>query len=320
MATNKMNEADIRDYLLGKADSGVSGQLDELSFSDQFSEWIGAAERDLIDEYINGSLSGDDRAAFEAHFLRSPRRRDKLDFAKALAVYWPSRVEEAVPARISFFELIRGWRWTLGFAAAAGILALAAVVAVVILRTGTSVDVAESDISVIPGASNMPAATTPDISPRTPESEKSPEESIPKQTDSRPERSVGRSTATPGPAHSPSKTSKPTLAVIALTPALRSASFETIRVPASTRNIEFKLRMETSDGGPLNVEVFDLRGDARVWSSHQLFARGREASRSVSFRAPSNIFREGGYRISLFSPGDDGKPEKLGDYYFRVAP
>ena len=45
------------------------------------------AEDELVDDYVDGSLSDDQKARFEEHFLCSPERRQKLDFARALQDY-----------------------------------------------------------------------------------------------------------------------------------------------------------------------------------------------------------------------------------------
>lgn len=45
------------------------------------------AEDELIDEYLDGSLSEQEREKFEQHFLATTERREKLSFAKALRRY-----------------------------------------------------------------------------------------------------------------------------------------------------------------------------------------------------------------------------------------
>jgi anti-sigma factor RsiW len=44
-------------------------------------------EDDLIDDYLDGSLSEQESEKFEQHFLATTERREKLRFAKALRRY-----------------------------------------------------------------------------------------------------------------------------------------------------------------------------------------------------------------------------------------
>lgn len=70
-------------YLLGALPEAQAEQLDELSvIDDEFADRLRVAETDLIDAYVRGSLTGDERARFDSHYLASPRRRAKVAFAK----------------------------------------------------------------------------------------------------------------------------------------------------------------------------------------------------------------------------------------------
>jgi len=54
---------------------------------DEFHEQVLAAEEDLIDSYVHNELSAEQRKHFEDWFLPVDDRREKLEFAKALARY-----------------------------------------------------------------------------------------------------------------------------------------------------------------------------------------------------------------------------------------
>lgn len=80
-----MNDTLVR-YLLGSLPEEETLRLDELSIADdEFAVRLRAAEHDLIDAYIAGELSAEDRARFEALYAKSPDRRDGFAFASALA-------------------------------------------------------------------------------------------------------------------------------------------------------------------------------------------------------------------------------------------
>src|SRR5262249_27783168 len=78
-------------------------RLDEGCVTDdRLAEALAAAENDLVDAYVRGELSGEERERFETHYLSSERRRDKVLFARALR----DRIEgvPAVPAQFAQTE------------------------------------------------------------------------------------------------------------------------------------------------------------------------------------------------------------------------
>lgn len=75
----------IRRYLLGELDNGVRAEVEQRLLSDgEVFEELLVAEDEIIDDYASGRLDPEERAAFEAHFLATPERQQKLRFARAL--------------------------------------------------------------------------------------------------------------------------------------------------------------------------------------------------------------------------------------------
>ena len=86
MDANEPNDATIRAYLLGqmKSDDLVQ-RIDELMLSnDKFSENIDVIEDEIIEEYVDGTLSAAEKKAVESHFLRPQERQRKLDEVRLL--------------------------------------------------------------------------------------------------------------------------------------------------------------------------------------------------------------------------------------------
>ena len=78
----------MRRYLLGELDVEEQRLLEEqlMSRDESFEELL-AAEDELIDSYVGGTLSARERERFEHHFLATPERRRKLSFARTLRKY-----------------------------------------------------------------------------------------------------------------------------------------------------------------------------------------------------------------------------------------
>ena len=78
----------IREYLLGRLNeqAEVEDSLSEsIFFDDEMAEVVDSVEDELIEEYLEGSLTASDRDAVTAYFLQAPERQEKLRFAKLLA-------------------------------------------------------------------------------------------------------------------------------------------------------------------------------------------------------------------------------------------
>jgi hypothetical protein len=76
----------IARYLLGDLSETESAQLEDSSFSNpEQLEELRSVENDLIDEYARGELPSGEREKFERLFFANPERRQKVEFAMALA-------------------------------------------------------------------------------------------------------------------------------------------------------------------------------------------------------------------------------------------
>ena len=81
--------AEIREYLLGNIQvEDEKRKIEErLMLDDDYFEKVLMQEEELIQDYVDGHLSADERQRFEKHFLISEERRRKIQFARALRRY-----------------------------------------------------------------------------------------------------------------------------------------------------------------------------------------------------------------------------------------
>jgi anti-sigma factor RsiW len=114
-------------YLL--ADSGEEfeefEEIEELAIADSEIAWrVRDVENDLVDAYVRGTLDADTRTRFESFYLSSPRRRAKVQFARAFVrTIDTAVVPEPEPATIAppWYDRLRprprSWlAWSLTFA------------------------------------------------------------------------------------------------------------------------------------------------------------------------------------------------------------
>jgi hypothetical protein len=78
----------INAYLLGALSAADAERFDELSFTDDdFAAQLQAAEKDLVDAYVHGELSGSELEQFKSYYLASSLRREKVEFAQTFQIY-----------------------------------------------------------------------------------------------------------------------------------------------------------------------------------------------------------------------------------------
>jgi hypothetical protein len=112
------NEISMKQYLLGELTESEQQELEQrLMTNDEYFEQLLIAEDELVDEYLQGTLSPREQEKFNDHFLCTPERREKLRFSRSLQRYVSANAERPRTARawLSFFDflrapyLIKGW-------------------------------------------------------------------------------------------------------------------------------------------------------------------------------------------------------------------
>jgi hypothetical protein len=127
-----INDAIIREYLLGRLDSDLElvERIDEQTLTDpELSISFDIIEDEIIEEYLEGSLNSEDTQAVESHYLRPPERQRKLKNARLFSRYVEAesrnvKTEESTPIR-RVFDTFRGGRLLLSFRTWAEIAAAA---------------------------------------------------------------------------------------------------------------------------------------------------------------------------------------------------
>ena len=315
MALNEITDADIREYILGQSPPDKSDRLDELSFDDEHSGRIGAVEREIIDDYVRGGLDPDERSAFESNYLSSPLRRERVQFSRDFAKFADRSkpVAEPTPAKQSIFDIFRQRMFVLQFGAVAMLLIVGAAAWLALRDAPPNVALNEPIDEASPGTG------TEYLQSPTPEPPVAHNVDVPHTSPSNVTETPKRPTTAPTPAPE-QKAEPPRLVAFVLTPALRSSSFQQVKVPSGVTTVELQLRLETDGSGPLAAEVIDLREGKSVWSGKNVSARSGRDGSIASIRIPVRVLKMGEHQVSISQTTKDGKSEKIGDYFFKIAP
>ena len=92
-------------YLLGKLSDAESASLEERSFvDDRVFDLIESAEDELIDAYVGGHLSSEDRERFENKLLKSERVAERVEFAKLFSKSAAPQLVGYEPAKTRWWD------------------------------------------------------------------------------------------------------------------------------------------------------------------------------------------------------------------------
>jgi hypothetical protein len=116
----------LRRYLLGDTPEDESGAIEREYFNRHESlQAVADVEDDLIAEYLEGRLTPEERAAFEQHYLASPRHRTRVAIVRALRQAAVARRGRGAVARMwERVALAQAWPFAGQLAAAVALVAL----------------------------------------------------------------------------------------------------------------------------------------------------------------------------------------------------
>lgn len=117
----------VRQYLLGRLDDQTELEddlSDSIVLNDEMTDIVDSVEDEIIEEYLEGSLSSADSEAAEKYFLQPPHRKEKLRSAQLLRHYF-----EMKPSRFSGANFVRPpTPWVAQFRTYGGLAALVLVI------------------------------------------------------------------------------------------------------------------------------------------------------------------------------------------------
>jgi hypothetical protein len=311
-------------YLLGSLPAAETERLDELSVSDEeFAETLRAAENDLIDAYVQQELSGETLERFNSHYLKSPLRNDRVEFAQALKG-WAQKNEvkghEEKPARtasdrsssgVSILGLFTSPRLALqwGFAAAALVLLITAgwlVFENMRLRRevsqahpqaeslGQVQQQLENELAVQRAAN----ATTEQELARVRDERERLEQELNKRS-ARPEtEGVVASLILPAPLRAAGQVPK-------------------LSIAPGTSLVATQLQLEAADYPAYRVSLIDPVNDHTLWRSGNLKPGTKAKAIKVTFHA--DLLKPQNYILRVAGIPGKGDAEIVGDYPFKVV-
>ena len=110
MGERLVTDASLRQFLLGQIDEEERQQIEELFITDSLSrERILFIEQDLIEDYLEGSLTATDQKSFLQQYTATPTQRQKLRIAKSIKERAAREGARTVPSAASVWGRWAEW-------------------------------------------------------------------------------------------------------------------------------------------------------------------------------------------------------------------
>jgi hypothetical protein len=314
-----LNDHVLSRYLLGSLPAQEAERLDELSIADdEFALRLDAVENDLVDAYARGDLSGDALEQFQKFYLSSPRRREKVEFAriflrfaeKTASAVAGATTQPAIPSAQPADQTSRtrspwrqltiprlGLQW--GLAAAALVMLLA-----------TSYQFVENERLRQQAAEARNQQTA--LNQRTQDLESQLREQRSANAGMREE--LDRLRQVLSAPHA--------LNIVAalLLPQMRGASqIPTVSVPVGTDQVQLRLQLESDDFPSYQVALKDPARSTVIWNNSNVRARAQGEAKVVSVNIPAGLLKRQNYIIDLTGVSSNGRTEFISGYPMSVV-
>jgi hypothetical protein len=299
----------IVQYLLGQLPEEQCVRIEDEAFqNEQHLQTILDVESDLIDEYVRGEFSQRERSLFENHFLASPERRRKVEFARALAKV--TAVEPApqvvwTPAKVNpllaFFRRL-GPVPALSFAVMVVLLIAGAWLAWTSIRLRAERDHLQTQRRQLEEQLGQERERNQVLAEQL--RQEKPQELPPNVPAPTPERE-----STPSPL---------TLAMTLLPGISRSSgSVPTLQVTPEVSAVRTGVVIDPQEAYQrFRVEVRAPNG-AVVWSRSNLQARRSNGGRTIGLNLPAAVLKSGRHEL-VVQGSENGANTDIGYYYFEV--
>ena len=338
MNEQKYKRQAINEYLLGSLPEAEAERFDELSITDdEFADSLAAAETDLVDDYVRGELAGATLENFESHYLASPLRRERVEFARTFQSYAarntpPKRSEnfacekphpDETPAGfLSSLDVFRNKFSALQWSFGAALLLL-----IVFGGFGIFSRLTERDAEIAGqiAATDTEPKTPPSLEKRKPENSNAGNGEIAAHVGNQsppqlppPESDKEQIKKLPGP--STVKTPAPSVVVFILAPPLRSGAdqIKTVSIRRGATEVNALLELESADYPAYRVALADESGTNLWRSGGALKAVGADENKRLKIPLPARLLKNKIYTLTISGINSGGEAEIIGDYPFRV--
>jgi hypothetical protein len=318
MKTTKSSQISIRKYLLGELGENKRQALEQSLMTDEsvFQELL-ILEDELVDEYLRGELNSPERKSFEAHFMASPERQQKLRFAKSFQSYLDLKQVEREPHRKPFWQSLWELLQTNGPVREWGLAAVLLLViaggswmAIRIWRLQRQVEFSNLHPSPPTQTESLQKQLIEQI-----QQNRQLDSTLEKERQQR--QQVEQELAG---LKSPEKSGRlqPVLLSVALIPGMVRdlQGMQKVTIPPGAEMVQFKLNSITSTYAGYRAELVRVEGAEILTQTTPNV--GKETD-SYSLAVPVRLLAPGDYYFNLSGKTSNAEFEEVGKFYFKIV-
>jgi hypothetical protein len=299
-----LNEEKLKQYFLGKLSKAYKSAFEEeIAIDNKLAEEAQIVENELIDDYLRGNFGASDRELFEANYLTTDARREKLSLGKSVwRVASERQTAEIVVARgsLSFWQRWNAWR-----VAFAGMTAILLAVAFIFLwfRSPLERQLVQKQKSNLPATRSAESRIIQPLEVEDAANRNANKLSAQQNINASP---------SPKKTPTPKKESGPTMASFALLPGtLRDEGEQFVRIRPNTSRISLRLILpnDANKYQSFSAVLKTADGGTVVTASNL---------KALSFTLPAVKLENRTYIIFLAGHDIQNQPEPVAEYTFRV--
>lgn len=310
-------------YLLGELSESEQAALEEKYFTDpQVFDQVLKTESELVDGYVRGQLSNEVRERFEKSYLKHPARRERMQFASALAARLDQEVKEPVTnseqlaSPVSWWQRVsaslRGQRLTLRFSLA---------LATLLIMIGSVWVLIESRRQQRELAQTQAAYEAEQRRERQQSQQAADEGRRPEELAAGPGRVERSPQQIPQPKPTPIVSSTPRSVSLALTVGgVRggdNSRIPTLIIPPGTTQARLLLNFKENDYPSYRASIQTIAG-AEIFSQTGVKPGRAKTGVSFVFTVPASTLASGDYILTLRGVSPSGEIDDLSKSLFRV--
>ena len=297
------------EYLLHGLSEEEEARVEERYFVDaEFHRQLRAAERDLIDVYARNELAGQEKERFERCFLSSPRRQERIEFARALADSTPRTAGVkgegyAIPGIVSWWQPLLAYMGANSRAVGLSAMMLIAIFGLWVAFAWLNKSEQSREGQVVqkqdpsPDSESQPAASPPQSEPEPGRPAEPTEES------DKTARSKGA----------------PRIATYTLSPYLTRDISEVKEIVIAPAINTVRLRLYVEGDLHESYEAVLVTPEGRkIWERDRLKGKRANAGALVVLMIPARVLTSRDYVLNLKGSAR-GEREDVGKYYFRAV-
>jgi hypothetical protein len=284
----------LRQYVLGELQEPPRLEIEERLVTDpDFFESLGVTEEELIEEYLEGTLSAADAERFERHYLTNAARRRDVAFVRLLKSYAAGRrTPGAVTDRPRILDLIRFYPvWA------------SAAAAIVVLLIGGNLWLIAGNYRLQGQFDQVRVQQKNEEQLRQQLQQQI--AGLTSQANTLQTRFEFQGAGVPPP-------------TFGLTPGrLRSAvsQVQLVTFPAGAQHVRLQLQLPGDDSSPYRAVLLDESGDNELWFQSRLTAETISGQATVVVLVPTQVLSPGGHQLRLSAAAARGS---LATYWFSV--